>query len=72
MKKISLKDRILRFLRGHPEWINGGEIERQAMSVGYKGSTAARELWYLVEEGKIISETRPGKRVASAWFKIKL
>lgn len=72
MKTISLKGRILRYLTERPVWINGGEIERLAMSVGYQGSTARRELNYLVEEGKLINQIRPGKRVASAWFKVNI
>lgn len=72
MKKESLKDRILKYLQRNPQWFNGGEIERLAMSVGYKGSTAARQLHYLVEEGLIDTEIRPGKRVRSAWYKIKI
>lgn len=68
--KQSLKERIITFLRSYPDWHNGGEIEKLAMNVGYKGSTAGRELRYLTNEGKILSEVRKGKRVKSAWYKI--
>lgn len=71
MKQESLQNRILKYLSHKRDWINGGEIERLAMNNGYKGSTAARALWYLVEKELVVSETRKGVRVASAWFKIK-
>jgi len=47
--------RIQRYLKGRG-WINGGEIERLAISVGYKGSTASRILRQLAEDN--ILETR--------------
>ncbi len=70
-KEISLKDRILRFLKHNPIWHAGGEIEKLAMNAGYQGSTAKRELNYLVEEGKIRSELRKGRRAKIAWYAIK-
>lgn len=71
MKKESLRDRILSWLRKNPEWHNGGQIEQLAMSVGYKGSTASRECRHLVEESKLLREERKGRRVRSVWYKIR-
>lgn len=42
-QKISLRERILTYLRKvYPEWKNGSEIERLAMTIGYKASNASR------------------------------
>lgn len=56
-KEKSLKKRIrLYFLRGwlkDPEaWQNGGEVERLAMSIGYKASNASRRCREM-ESGKL-------------------
>ena len=72
MKPDSLKNRIVNFFFKHPDWINGGEIERLAMTAGYKGSTAARLLRRLVEDGKLVSEIRKGTRISSAWYKLNV
>lgn len=56
--ETSLKDRIYRYL---VEWhncqpdkfINGGEIERLALEIGYKASNASRRCRELCDEGKI-------------------
>lgn len=47
--KLSLKEQILKrfrehYLNGFNGFVNGGEIEKFAISLGYKGSTAGREL----------------------------
>lgn len=68
---MPLKERLLRFLKNHPQWINGGELEKLSMSVGFKGSTAGRELRWLSEHGFIEKEERKGKKVKSIWYKIK-
>lgn len=51
MAEISLRTRAHRYLKARiGQWINGGELERQAMAAGYKGSTVSRELRRLAEE----------------------
>lgn len=57
--------RIERYLKGR-DWINGGEIERLAIGVGYKGSTASRVLRLLAEEG--VLETRYDDKGAHSVF----
>lgn len=56
--KTSLKQRIKDYLVQWYEcdpnkWIHSGEIEREAMEVGYKGTTAGRRCRELAEAGKI-------------------
>lgn len=51
MKKLSLKTRTLNYLRKNGGWINGGELERIALSVGYKASNISRRARELHEEG---------------------
>lgn len=47
---LSLRDRLLRWLKLHPnEWFNGGELERMALNAGYKASNASRRLRELAE-----------------------
>lgn len=66
-KKISLADRLYRYLSRHQgEWINGGELEKLAITVGYKGSTAGRELRRLSELEMIKKEERG--RIKSIWY----
>lgn len=72
MSDLSLKDRLLRFLKRNPDWINGGELERLAMSVGFKGSTAGRELRWLSEHGHIEKEERKGRKIGSIWYRVKV
>ena len=51
----SLKNRILTFLMNYPKdkWINGCELERLALSAGYKASNASRRCRELFDEGKL-------------------
>ncbi len=56
--ELSLKDRIIRYLRedhmrNKDRWTNGGEIERLALLAGYKASNASRRLRELSTDGKI-------------------
>lgn len=51
MKKISLRQRALNYLHNNGGWLNGGELERLALSVGYKASNVSRRLRELHEEG---------------------
>jgi DNA-binding transcriptional ArsR family regulator len=51
--KQTLKSRLLEHLNKAGCWMNGAVYERKAMDIGYKGSTASRQLRLLAEEGKI-------------------
>lgn len=53
MKKESLKIRILSYIRTYGGKVNGGEIERLALTNGYKASNASRRCRELDEEGLI-------------------
>jgi predicted transcriptional regulator len=69
---LSLSERLHRWLELHPDqWINGGEFERLAMDVGYKGSTASRELRLMAEAGQIEREERAqnDRGVKSVWYR---
>lgn len=70
MEKISLSERILNYLRKYPVYWNGGEIERLALTAGYKASNASRRLRELHEEGLIEREERKRKGVKSVWYRI--
>ncbi len=64
MKKSSLKDRILKYIRTYGGKVNGGEIERLALANGYKASNASRRCRELQNEGSIKSEIING----SVWY----
>lgn len=70
--QTSLRERILTYLRKNKAWFNGGELERLAMSVGFKASNASRRLRELREEGLVEAEIRKGKGVASVWYRAVL
>lgn len=67
MQKLSLKKRIAKFLRLHPDaWYNGGEFERMALEVGYKSSNASRRCRELVHEGSYIQRKEEN---GSVWYR---
>lgn len=68
--KTSLKQRILIWLRKHPEWHHGEEITKLAQTAGYEGETGRRRLRDLLEEGLVITESRKGPRSTSNWYKV--
>lgn len=62
MKKLSLRQRVLAYLKRHRGvWINGGELERLAMSVGYKASNCSRRCRELSEDNLINRKEIDGK-----------
>lgn len=65
MRRITLKQRIKSYLAKKGEFVNGGEIERLAMSVGYKGSTASRICRTMAEDGEIRRQEDKG----SVWYR---
>lgn len=71
MKTDSLVAQIINWL-ADGVWVNGGEIERQAMEQGYKASNASRRLRELYEDGKLEREERPGtiRKTKTVWYRI--
>lgn len=67
----SLKQQLLDYLREQQGFVNGGELERKALSWGYKGSTASRELRLMREDNLVekIEEKGPNSRVKSVFYK---
>lgn len=71
-KELTLNERLQRYFSQRPDlFINGGEIERLALDVGYKGSTASRIMRKLAEEGYLEREERKNGRsgIRSVWYK---
>lgn len=65
MKSVSLKERILNYLKHRPNLkINGGEIEVLSLKAGYKASNGSRRCRDLRMEGKIKAEEING----SVWY----
>lgn len=73
MKKPSLKERILKYIRNSSGWVNGGELERLAENNGYKASNASRRCRELENkkhlERKI--ERSSNSKIASVWYRAK-
>lgn len=69
---ITLRQRLIAYLKKNPTWWNGGKLEELAMSVGYKGSSASRELRQLEVDGIVEREMRKGVRVRSVWYRYKI
>lgn len=63
-----LKQKILSHLRNKGGWVNGGEVEQFAISLGYKGSTGARCCQLLRAEGHLLHEIRKGRFARSVWY----
>lgn len=73
MKELSLKNRILKYLRSQSGWVNGGEIEKIAQSVGKKASNASRRCRELYNEDLLERKVEKSlnSRVASVWYRAK-
>lgn len=69
----SLKNRILNYIRKSDGWINGGELEKLAESVGYKASNASRRCRELYNEDLLERkvEKSTNSKVASVWYRAK-
>lgn len=75
MAEIPLRTRAHKYLKTRQgTWINGGELERLALTAGYKGSTISREMRRMAEEshdgeldlgGYILRQERKSKRAGS-------
>ena len=63
--KNTLSNRIVNYLKNRPHFINGGQIEKEAIGVGYKGSTASRRCRDLASRGIIERKIEMG----SVWYK---
>lgn len=57
---MSLKAKLLQYLKDSPSYVNGGTLEKYAESLGYKGSTGSRRCRDLVEENRITPHYRNG------------
>lgn len=55
--KQSLQKRIIKYLKNKQGWVNGGDIERKALDIGYKASNASRRLRILVEASNGLKTT---------------
>jgi len=67
-RQISLKNRIVNYFEQRKNiWVNGGEIERNALETGYKASNASRRLRELANEGIL---ERKLDDSGSVWYKI--
>lgn len=65
--KLSLSQRIYRYLKNRPGVkVNGGEIERLALSIGYKASNASRRCREMREKGLIRDAEIKG--TVSYWY----
>ena len=73
MKRHSLKSELYLFLKSRAgQYVNGGELERFAESLGFKGSNASRRLRELVGE-KIKRELKSvNGGVESVYYKYEM
>ena len=72
MIKLTLKERIIRYLHKSGGWVNSGKLERLAIGAGYKGGNCGRRLRELVEEGKLevrYVKSKRGPKVAEYKYK---
>lgn len=70
--KISLSDRLERFLRLKGELICGGELQKMAAAAGFEPQNAGRRLRELVNEGKLEVEYIKGQnKIKVAWYRYK-
>lgn len=70
MKKLTLVDRIERYMNRKGEWICGGEIQKLAASIGFEPQNAGRRLRELVNDGILQVEYRKGQnKVLVAWYR---
>lgn len=67
--KQSLKKNLYLYLKTRPDWINGGELERYAESLGFKGSNASRRLRELVGPKIERKEMSVNGGVKSVWYR---
>lgn len=72
MQKISLVERLIKFMKANSEvWIPGGELERIALSVGYKASNISRRARELVEDGTLDRRENSKGHVEYKWHKVE-
>lgn len=64
MKRPSLQERLVKYLRHTHGYINGGELEKIAQAAGYKASNASRRLRVLEEASRGIRTTPEHERAA--------
>lgn len=68
---MSLKQRLLNYLRKQEGFCNGGELERLAEQAGLKGSNASRRCRELCNEGFIERKIEKSEysKIASVWYR---
>lgn len=65
---ISLKDRLVRFLKNNPVYISSGQLQRiVSLKTSYSPQNVGRRMRELENEGEVLVEYRKGH----AWYKIK-
>lgn len=58
MPKLSLSERLARYIRNQGDWIASGTLQRLALEAGYTAQNAGRRLRELVEDGTLEVEYR--------------
>ena len=66
----SLSERIIEYLAENGGWVNGGEVERLSLELGYKASNGSRRCREMVEEGILLREERVGEHARSVWYRM--
>lgn len=51
--KTSLRQRLLKYVRGSNGWVASGKLQELAMQAGYTPQTAGRQLRLLAEDGEL-------------------
>lgn len=69
LTNMTLRDRILSYLRAKSEFVNGGELERLALEAGYKASNASRRCRELCEDNLIERKEEKGRHAKTVWYK---
>jgi len=68
MKRDTLWERIIGHMIEAKGWVNGGEIERLSLELGYKASNGSRRCREMVEEKILLREERKGEHARSVWY----
>jgi hypothetical protein len=68
MKKPSLTDRLIRYVRNNGGWVASGELQRLAMNAGYTPQNAGRRCREITEDGIFEVEYREKNH---AWYRYK-
>lgn len=73
MNKLSLVERLIKFMKANPEtWVNGGTLERLALENGYKASNISRRARELVDDGTLDRRENKKGHVEYKWRKTEV